>query len=101
MDNQPVDQFEVSMGPQQDLEGSGGILAMGIISIPFFGGLIGLILSIVTLVKSGAAIKLYNMNPSKYTEKSIKRVRAGRVCAIISLSLLGLALLVIAVIANS
>lgn len=95
MENQPVDQLDTHFGAQEDLPGAGGILAMGIISLPFFGGLIGLILSIMTLVKSGAAIKSYNLNPAKYTEKSIKRVRAGRVCAIVSLSLLGTTILII------
>lgn len=95
MENQPVDQLDSHFGSQEDLAGAGGILAMGIISLPFFGGIIGLILSIMTLVKSGAAIKTYNLNPTKYTEKSIKRVKSGRVCAIVSLSMFGSTLLII------
>ncbi len=68
---------------------------MGIISIPFFGGIIGIILAILTLVKSKQAINLYNEYPQDYTEKSLKRVKAGRTCAIVSLSLLGVTLLII------
>lgn len=90
---------KLSVGVEQkDLEGAGGILTMGIIAIPFFGGLIGLILSIVTLNRSSKALAVYNANPQNYTEKSYKRVKAGRTCAIVSLSLLGLSIILIMVI---
>lgn len=85
---------------QKDLEGAGGILAMGIISIPFFGGIIGLVLSIITLSRSSKALTLYNENPQDYTESSYKKVKAGRVCSIVSLSLLGLVLVLILVITS-
>ena len=99
MSEEILDNTNLGTAPVQDLPGAGGVLAMGIISIPFFGGLIGLILSIVTLVKSGQLIDQYNQNPAQYTEKSIKRVRAGRVCAIVSLSLLGLAIVLLMLLA--
>lgn len=95
MENDTLDNIAMTTKPARDLDGAGGILAMGIISIPFFGGLIGLILAIVTLVKSGKALSLYREFPLQYTEKSYKRVQAGRVCAIVSLSLLGAAILII------
>lgn len=84
----------------KDLDGAGGILAMGIISIPFFGGIIGLILSIITLNRSSKALALYNENPENYTESSVKKVRAGRICSIVSLSLLGLSILLILIITS-
>jgi len=101
MDNEQLDQFSIENESQQDLQGAGGILAMGIISIPFFGGFIGLILAIITLTRSGAELKKVKAQPGKYTEKSIKKVRAGRICAIISLSLLGAAILIIAIMAGA
>lgn len=95
MENDTLDSVAMTTKPARDLDGAGGILAMGIISIPFFGGLIGLILAIVTLTKSGKALSLYREFPHQYTEKSYKRVKAGRVCAIVSLSLLGAGILLI------
>ena len=80
---------------QQRLPNSGGILAMGIISIVFSMGFIGLILSIITLALSGKSLQLYRDNPDYYLESSYRQVRSGRICAIVSLSLLGLALLII------
>lgn len=95
MEQEILEGFDMRDKPQKDLDNAGGILAMGIISIPFFGGIIGIILAILTLVKSKQAINLYNEYPQDYTEKSLKRVKAGRTCAIVSLSLLGVTLLVI------
>ncbi len=95
MENDTLDNIAMTTKPARDLDGAGGILAMGIISIPFFGGLIGLILAIVTLTKSGKALSLYREYPLQYTEKSYRQVKAGRVCAIVSLSLLGAAILII------
>ena len=79
---------------QQDLPNSGGILAMGIISI-VLAGLIGMILAIVALSQASKAKQLYDNNPGAYTATSMSRVNAGRICAIIGLSILGLAILVV------
>jgi hypothetical protein len=79
---------------QQDLQGAGGILAMGILSIVLLG-LIGLILGIIALSQSGRAISEYKMNPSAYTTSSYSKVKAGRTCAIIGLSLMGLVILIV------
>lgn len=70
-------------------------LVMGIIALPFSLGLIGIILSILTLVQASSALALYRANPSGYLESSVKKVRAGRTCAIVSLSLFGAGILVI------
>ncbi len=74
------------------------ILTTGIIALPFSLGIVGIILSILTLVNSSAALKAYNLNPSRYKESSLKKVKAGRVCAIISLSLFVAAILVVIVV---
>lgn len=95
MENETLDSAAFSGKPVKDLEGAGGILTMGIISIPFCMGIIGLILSIVTLTKSGKALSLYRDYPHQYTESSYKKVKAGRICAIVSLSLLGATILFI------
>ncbi len=78
------------------------ILTTGIIALPFSLGIIGIILSIVTLVNASNSLRIYNANPSRYLSSSIKKVRAGRICAIISLSLFAAAILIgIAVVAAS
>lgn len=72
-----------------------GILAQGIVSIPFALGIIGLILAIATIVQSKKAIEEYNSNPGIYRAHSLKKVKAGRTCAIISLSLFALGIILV------
>lgn len=79
---------------QERFQNSGGILAMGILSIVFGFGLIGLILGIVTLSISSKHMTAYRMDPMRYDEQSFKQVKAGRTCAIVGLSLFGLAILI-------
>ncbi|MFT5858831.1 MAG: hypothetical protein ACI865_000924 [Flavobacteriaceae bacterium] len=74
------------------LPSSGGILAMGIISI-VLAGLIGIILAIIALSLSGKAEREYQANPGEYREGSYKNMKAGRVCAIIGVSISVLALI--------
>ncbi|WP_341900123.1 hypothetical protein [Fluviicola taffensis] len=95
MENDTLDSIAMTSTPTKDLDGAGGILTMGIISIPFCMGLIGLILAIITLTRSGKALSLYREYPHQYTEKSYKKVKAGRTCAIVSLSLLGATIILI------
>lgn len=86
---------------KDNLPNAGGILAMGIISIVAFCccyGLISLALGIITLVLAGNAMRKYNENPDLYTISSVKNMKAGRVCAIIGLSLSAL-ILIFAIIA--
>lgn len=77
--------------PQIQLPNSTGILVMGIISIVCFcclaSGIIGITLGILALVLGNKAIKEYEENPQKYTEKSYKNAKSGRVCGIVGLSL--------------
>lgn len=79
---------------KETLPNAGGILTMGILSI-VFAGLIGMILAIISLSLSGKAIAEYKNNPEKYTESSFKNVKAGKVCSIVGLSLLGLVILIL------
>lgn len=82
------------MPMQQDLPNSSGVFVLGILSLVFSGG-IGLILAVIALVMSNNALNAYRMNPQAYTEKSHARVKTGRICAIIELCLVGLALLIL------
>ncbi len=94
MQNETLDSVAMTSAPVKDLEGAGGILAMGIIAIPFGMGIVGLILSIITLTKSSKALSLYRDYPHQYTESSYKKVKAGRTCAIVSLCILGASILI-------
>lgn len=81
-------QFNQQFG-QQMLPNSTAVLVLGIISIVgcFCYGIVGLILGIIALVLSGKAKKLYEANPTMYTEASYKNMKAGRICGIIGLCL--------------
>jgi hypothetical protein len=76
-------------GMQQDLPNHVGVLVLGIISIAMCWcyGIVGITCGIIALVMSNKALRMYNDNPNVYSEKSIKNTRAGRICAIIGLSL--------------
>ncbi len=82
---------------QQPLPNSGGILAMGILSIALFcccyGG-VSLVLGIIALVMSSKANRVYLEDPDMYTEGSYKNMKAGRVTAIIGLVLAGIMVIV-------
>ena len=88
---QPVVNPTPSQMMPQTLPNSVGVLVMGIISIAtcWCYGLAGLTLGIISLVLAGKAKKLYEENPSIYTESSYKNMRAGRICAIVGTCLSG------------
>jgi len=78
---------------QQPLPNSGGILAMGIISIVLFCccyGIISVALGIIALILAARANKIYRQNPDAFTVSSYKNMKAGQVTAIIGLSLAAL-----------
>jgi hypothetical protein len=78
------------------LPNSTAVLVLGIISIPScccFYGLLGLILSIVALVLAKKDYALYNANPGAYELKSYSNLKAGRICAIVGLTISGLTIL--------
>ncbi len=84
---------------QQPLPNSTAILVLGIISIALCWcyGVIGVTLGIIALVLSGKSMSLYKINPSAYTVGSYNNAKAGKICAIIGLSLSGLVLIWIVV----
>jgi hypothetical protein len=73
------------------------ILVFGILSIVAccFYGIAGIVFGIVTLVLAAKATKLYNTEPSSYTESSFKNVNAGKICAIIGLALSALLIIIV------
>jgi hypothetical protein len=76
-------------GSQSPLPNATAALVLGIIGILgcFCYGVPGLICAIIALVLANKDIRLYNANPSYYTPGSFANVKAGRICAIIALSL--------------
>jgi hypothetical protein len=97
MENQPPNQdninqqFNQQFGRQgqQSLPNSTAVLVLGIISIVgcFCYGIIGVVTGIIALVLSSKDTTLYQQNPSLYSEISYKNLKAGKVCAIVGLSL--------------
>ena len=80
---------------QSTLPNSTAVLVLGILSIVlcFCYGIVGIILGIIALVLASKAKKLYLSSPNTFTEGSYKNMKAGRICAIVGLSLSGLYLL--------
>jgi len=77
---------------QEALPNSTAILALGIASIVTCCcyGFLGLICGVICLVMFKKANELYNLNPDKYTESSLKNLKAGKIMGIVGLSLSGL-----------
>jgi len=94
MEEQPLD---TGIQSQQSLPNSTGVLVLGILSIIFCFcyGFIGIILGIIGLVLGNKAMKLYQNSPKTFTESSFKNVKAGRICAIIGLSLSSIYIVII------
>ena len=68
-------------------------LVLGILSI-----VVCFICGIVALAISNKDIAMYKANPELYTEASYNNIKAGRICAIVGLALLALAILIYVVI---
>ncbi|MDP3556931.1 MAG: CCC motif membrane protein [Bacteroidota bacterium] len=81
----------------QNVPNSVGVLVLGILSICFCWcyGIVSIITAIVALVLASTAEKEYQANPGKYSLASYKNVKAGKICAIIGLCLVGLGILLL------
>jgi M penetrans paralogue family 26 len=81
---------------KQILPNSSAVLVMGILSLVscWCYGFFGLIFGIISLVLAQKSLKLYNENPELYTISSYKNLNAGKICAIIGLSISGLVILI-------
>lgn len=78
---------------QQQLPNSTAVLVLGIVSLVFFCpfvSLIGVVIGIIALVLANRDQNLYMQNPAKYTLTSYNNLKAGRICAIIGLSVAAL-----------
>jgi hypothetical protein len=74
---------------QQNLPNSRTVLVLGVLSIVFsiwYFSIAGVVLSIFALVLANRDLSLYYINKSKYTLSSFNNLKAGRVCAIIGLT---------------
>lgn len=84
---------------QQPLPNSTGVLVLGILSIVFCFcyGLFGIIFGVISLVLANKDNKLYMLSPANYTESSYKNMKAGKICAIVGLSLSSVYILIVIV----
>lgn len=74
---------------QQNLPNSKTVLVLGILSIIFsswYFAILGALLSILALVMANRDMTIYYSDTSKYTLSSLNNLKAGRVCAMIGLS---------------
>ena len=74
---------------QQNLPNATAVLVLGILSIVlscWYFSIIGVILSIIALVLASKDLTLYYSKPNEYTLSSFNNLKAGRVCAIIGLT---------------
>src|ERR1700733_14596526 len=89
MENQPPPQQQFSQNHQMALPNGTPVLVLGNISNVGCScyGIVGLICGIIAMVLAKKDMALYNANPGAYTPGSFSNLKAGRVCAIIGLSL--------------
>ena len=96
--NQATQGQKPAEGEKQMLPNSTAVLVLGIVSIVGVlctQGILGIILGIIGLVLASAPMKELKLNPDRYTESSVKNLKAGRICSIIGVSLGGAFLLVV------
>lgn len=80
-----------------DLPNSSAVLVLGILSIIscICYGVFGIVLSIIALVLASKDNNLYLSDPKQYSINSYNNLKAGKVCAIIGLSLSAVFVLII------
>lgn len=98
MENTIPNQGNASFQQAKDLPGATAVLVLGILSLVFMG-LIGLILAIIAVSKAKDCKQAYLANPSAYTLSSYKNMNGGRICAIISMSILAAVILIVILVA--
>jgi hypothetical protein len=77
-----------------------GVLTLGICSIipgSCCYGIVGIICGIIALVLSSKSKKLLKEDPNRYSEKSKSLTKAGRICAIVGISISAIYIIVIVV----
>lgn len=80
---------------KKELPNSTAVLVLGILSIVFCWcyGIVGIIMGIIALVLSSKSMKLYRAEPDKW--KGFSNLQAGRITAIIGLSISALTIIFI------
>ena len=95
MDEQQYQQSNPTQGGgfndsfQVNLPNSSLVLILGILSIVFscwYFSVAGVIMSIIALIVANQDLKLYSSNMQRYTLSSYNNIKAGRICAIIGLT---------------
>lgn len=104
----PFDQqFSQHFGQQQALPNATAILVLGILSIVFsllffcylIPAFIGLALGIIALALSSGSSRRYKEAPQLYSTSSYNNFKAGKICAIIGLSLSALVFVFVIIVA--
>ncbi len=83
--NQKNDQLNM---PKKPLPNATAVLVLGICSI-----VVCQICGIIGLILANQDMRLYNQNPDMYTEGSLSNIKAGKICSIIGIVLLGLVII--------
>jgi len=96
MENQSY-QNPQNYGGQIPVPNSVAVLVLGIISIVscFCYGIIGIICGIIALVLADKGKNAYNSSPEDFTLSSFNNLKAGKICAIIGVSLSALYLIIV------
>ena len=84
-----------------NLPNASTVLLLGILSIIFsfwYFSLAGIIMGVIALYIAGKDLRLYAIDPSRYTLSSFNNIKAGRVCAIIGLVVASIFILLIGMI---
>jgi len=86
---QSSQQSDMPYVPQMSLPNATAVLVLGILSIVMCWcyGVFGIVLGIIALVMAVKSEKTYKTSPMNYTVSSLNNVKAGKICAIIGLSL--------------
>ncbi|MBA2613547.1 MAG: hypothetical protein H0U95_16405 [Bacteroidetes bacterium] len=84
-------------GGGQNIPNSVGVLVLGILAICFFWcyAIPSIIMAIISLVLASGVEREYQNNPGKYSLASYKNAKAGKICSIIALCLVGVAIIVL------
>jgi hypothetical protein len=69
---------------KKTLPNSTAVLVLGILSV-----VVCQLLGIIALVLANSNMKLYRQNPEIYSESSLSNLKAGRICSIVGLALIG------------
>jgi hypothetical protein len=86
----PPQGSEFSNSVPQNLPNATAVLVLGILSIVlscWYFSIVGVVLSIIALVMANKDLTLYYSSPGKFALSSFNNLKAGRVCAIIGLTL--------------